>query len=79
VLIWHQFCIVRQALSFTKQRGEKSMADDEESTGTNMIWAVAMIIIVAIIAGALYFSGALTGRRNEPTQKIDVEVSAPSR
>jgi len=55
------------------------MSEDDDSTGTNMIWAVAMIIIVAIIAGALYFSGALTGRRNEPTQKIDVEVSAPSR
>jgi len=54
------------------------MAEDD-STGTNMIWAVAMIIIVAIIAGALYFSGALSGRRGEPTQKIDVEVSAPSR
>jgi hypothetical protein len=51
------------------------MADDN-STGTNMIWAVAMIIIVAIIAGALYYSGAL---RNRPTQqKIDVEVTAPA-
>ena len=55
------------------------MDDDDNSTGTNMIWAVAMIIIVAIIAGALYFSGALSGRRNQPSQKIDVEVSAPSR
>ena len=54
------------------------MADDN-STGTNMIWAIAMIIIVAIIAGALYYSGALSGRRANPTQKIDVEVSAPSR
>ena len=54
------------------------MAEDE-TTGTNMIWAVAMIIIVAIIAGALYYSGALRGTRSEPAQKIDVEVSAPSR
>ena len=54
------------------------MADDN-STGTNMIWAVAMIIIVAMIAGALYYNGALSGRRTNPTQKIDVEVSAPSR
>jgi hypothetical protein len=54
------------------------MADDD-STGTNMIWAVAMIIIVAIIAGALFYSGALSGRRANPAQKIDVEVSAPSR
>lgn len=53
--------------------------DDDNSTGTNMIWAVAMIIIVAMIAGALYYSGALSGRRTDPTQKIDVEVSTPSR
>ena len=37
-------------------REDDFMADDN-STGTNMIWAVAMIIIVAIIAGALYYSG----------------------
>jgi hypothetical protein len=52
--------------------------DDDNSTGTNMIWAVAMIIIVAIIAGGLYFSGALRGTRATPTQKINVEVSAPT-
>jgi hypothetical protein len=63
---------------FHQPRRALIMAEDD-STGTNMIWAVAMIIIVAIIAGALYFSGALSGRRSEPTQKIDVEVSAPSR
>lgn len=52
------------------------MADDgDNSTGSNMIWAVAMIIIVAIIAGALYYSGFLGGTKR---QKIDVEVSAPS-
>ena len=50
------------------------MADDGNSTGSNFIWAVAMIIIVAIIAGALYYSGFLSGNRK---QKIDVEVSAP--
>ena len=53
------------------------MADDD-STGSNMIWAVAMIIIVAIIAGALYYSGFLSGNRR---QRIDVEVNttAPAR
>jgi len=50
------------------------MADDN-STGTNMIWAIAMIIIVAIIAGALYYGGFLSGKTR---QKIDVDVSAPS-
>jgi hypothetical protein len=51
------------------------MADDGNSTGSNLIWAVAMIIIVAIIAGALYYSGFLGGTKR---QKIDVEVTAPS-
>ena len=48
---------------------------EENSTANNMIWALAMIIIVAIIAGALYYGGFLSGKTR---QKIDVEVSAPS-
>jgi hypothetical protein len=56
------------------------MADEENGTGTNMIWAVAMVIIVAIIAGALYYSGFLS-RRPPGTQNIDVQVntSVPAR
>ncbi|MFN6963105.1 MAG: hypothetical protein ACK4S4_04990 [Pyrinomonadaceae bacterium] len=50
------------------------MADDGNGTGTNFIWAIAMIIIVAIIAGALYYSGFLNPNRK---QKVDVEVSVP--
>lgn len=49
--------------------------DDGNSTASNMIWAVAMIIIVAIIAGALYYGGFLSGKTH---QKVDVEVSVPS-
>lgn len=45
------------------------------STGSNLIWAVALIIIVAIIAGALYYSGFLGGTKKE---KIDINISAPS-
>ena len=48
---------------------------EENSTGSNLIWAVTLIIIVAMIAGALYYSGFLGGTKK---QKIDVEVSAPS-
>ena len=47
-----------------------------ESTGSNAIWAVAMIIIVALIAGVIYYSGIL--RRVPATQKVDVDVSVPS-
>ncbi len=48
---------------------------DENGTGNNLIWAIAMIIIVAIIAGALYYSGFLGGTKKE---KIDINVTAPS-
>ncbi|MCD9187803.1 MAG: hypothetical protein LUM44_15385 [Pyrinomonadaceae bacterium] len=48
---------------------------EENSTGSNLIWAIAMIIIVAIIAGALYYSGFLGGTKKE---KIDINISAPS-
>lgn len=50
------------------------MAEDN-STGSNFIWAVALIIIVAIIAGALYYSGFLGGTKKE---QIDINVSAPA-
>ncbi len=49
---------------------------EENGTGNNLIWAIAMIIIVAIIAGALYYSGFLGGTKKE---QIDINVTAPSR
>ncbi len=49
---------------------------EENSTGNNLIWAITTIIIVALIAGALYYSGFLGGTKR---QKVDVEISAPSR
>lgn len=50
------------------------MTEDNE-TGNNLIWAVTMIIIVAIIAGALYYSGFLNGNKKET---LDINVTAPS-
>jgi flagellar basal body-associated protein FliL len=47
---------------------------DENGTGNNLIWAIAMIIIVAIIAGALYYSGFLSGTKKE----ADINITVPS-
>ncbi len=47
---------------------------EENSTGNNLIWAITMIIIVAIIAGAIYYSGFLGSTKK---QEIDVEVKVP--
>jgi hypothetical protein len=52
------------------------MADDGNGAASNAIWAVALIIIVVIIFGALYYGGILSGRQDK---KIDVDITAPSR
>jgi hypothetical protein len=44
---------------------------DENETGNNLIWAIATIIIVAIIALSLYYIGILSGNKK---QNIDVEI-----
>ena len=54
------------------------MADGDggNSGASNFIWAFALIVIVAIIAGVLFYSGVLSGGG---TKKIDVDVSVPAR
>ena len=48
-----------------------------EGTGSSAVWALAMVLIVAMIVGALYYSGVLRRITNQPAQKVDVEVKAP--
>ena len=53
------------------------MADgDGNGTASNAIWAVAMIIIVAMIAGVVYYSGILKGNSKK---EIDINITAPAR
>jgi len=47
-----------------------------ESTASNAIWAVALIIIVALIVGVIYYSGVL---KTNPKKEVDINVTAPSR
>jgi hypothetical protein len=56
--------------------GDKYYMSEENSTGSNTVWAIALIIIVAIIAGVVYYSGVLkTG--NKKTE-IDINVTTPA-
>ena len=50
---------------------------EENSTGNNLIWAITTIIIVAVIAAALYF---VVLRADSPAKKtdVDVEINAPA-
>ena len=47
-----------------------------EGTGSNVVWAFALIIIVAIIAGVFFYSG---GFSRGDKKEIDVEIKAPTR
>lgn len=49
---------------------------DEEGTASNAIWAVALIIIVAMIVGGVYY---MTQMNKGSDKKIDINVTAPAR
>jgi hypothetical protein len=50
--------------------------DDQKNTASSLIWAIALIIIVAIIAGTLYYGGFF---RSKPQKhEIEVDINVPS-
>ena len=49
--------------------------NEENTTASNAVWAIAMVIIVAIIAGTIYYSGIL---RTSGKKEIDINVTVPS-
>lgn len=53
------------------------MPNDDSGSGvaSNFIWALAMIIIVAMLAAVLFYSGFLGGTQKK---QINVDVSAPA-
>ncbi len=50
---------------------------EENNTGNNLIWAITTLIIVAIIAGALYYSGFLSGNSTKK-EDVHINVTAPA-
>jgi hypothetical protein len=63
--------------SFAKKK--RTDMDEEESgasIASNFIWAIALVIVVMIIVGALYYGDALSGKKKT---EIDVNVSVPVR
>ena len=51
--------------------------DGEERTASSAIWAVAMIIIVAMIVGGVYYIVRMGGPATP--KKVDIDVSVPAR
>ena len=54
----------------------KLMSEDGEGAASSAVWAIALIIIVAMIVGAMYYSGFLGSKKKT---EIDVNISAPTR
>ncbi len=57
------------------RRGRITM-NEENGTGSNAVWAIALVIIVAIIAGLVYYSGIL--KTGPQKKEIDINVTVPS-
>ena len=51
-------------------------ADGESNVASNLIWAVALIVIVGLIVGAFYYGGLLNRKEKK---EIDVNISVPTR
>ena len=52
------------------------MEEGGAKVASSLIWAVALIIIVGLIAGAMYYGGILSGKTQK---KVDVEITVPTR
>jgi len=48
---------------------------EEDSTGSNAVWAIALVVIVAIIAGLVYYSGIL---KTSPKKQVDINITVPA-
>ncbi len=48
---------------------------EEDGTGSNAVWAIALVVVVAIIAGVVYYSGVL---KSVPQKDINIKVTAPA-
>jgi hypothetical protein len=51
---------------------------ERDSTASNFIWAFALIIVVAIIMGSLYYGGVFRSLNRDKKIGVDVNVSAPA-
>jgi hypothetical protein len=51
------------------------MANEDGGGARNFVWAIALIIIVAIVAAVVMSGGFLSGG----DKKIDVEIKTPAR
>ncbi|CAN5591640.1 hypothetical protein BH10ACI3_BH10ACI3_04780 [soil metagenome] len=54
--------------------------EGSSSTASNAIWAFAFVVIVGLLAGAIYYSGIMKKGSAAPAaqEKINIKVAPPS-
>ncbi len=58
---------------------EKEIMAEENGTGSNAVWAIAFVIIIAIIGAVVYYSGILKTKPGKTDVDINVTAPAPAR
>ena len=54
------------------------MAEDTgNGTASNAIWAIVLVLIVAMIVGAVYYSGILRSGAGGSKTDVDIKVNPP--
>jgi len=66
---------VRPKFIFDNRKRKANIMAEENGTGSNAVWAIALIIVVAIIAGVVYYSGVLKGGTKKA---VDINVTVPA-
>ena len=70
-----QLC--RITLEGAVKPGNVKYMTEENGTGSNAVWAIALIIVVAIIGAVVYYSGVLKQTGSKKAD-IDINVTAPA-
>lgn len=50
---------------------------EENGTGSNAVWAIAFVVVIAIIAAVVYYSGILKTAPNKD-KDINIKVTTPA-
>lgn len=70
--------LLRIPLLYQFNTEEINMAEEEgaASVASNFIWALAFVVIVAMVVGAFYYGGFLSGKKKT---EVDINITAPAR
>lgn len=58
---------------------EDDVIVERESTASSAIWAIAILLMVALVVGAFFYSGLGNKMFRSTERKVDVNITVPNR